>query len=202
MRINHPASRLTMLGGALAVLLSGHSTSGASEPPAITLRAFAVNMTGGGRARAGTIDIVVDRWSTDDERNKLRDALVEKGEDALLRAVQHVKPRAGFIRTSQSLGWDIQYAREIPTPDGGRRIILATDRPVSFFEARNRPRSSDYQFLLIEIRLNKDGKGEGKMATAAKITYDQDTRTVEIENYASEPVRLTQVEMVRPKTRS
>jgi len=43
--------------------------------------------------------------------------------------------------------------------------------------------------------LNKDGKGEGKLAPAAKISWDADTRTIEIENYGMEPVRLTQVQV-------
>ena len=42
----------------------------------------------------------------------------------------------------------------------------------------------------MEIRVNKDGKGEGKMAVATKINFDKQTRTMELENYASEPVRL------------
>jgi hypothetical protein len=186
--------------GTLAALLTANSLPGASED-LLQLRAFAVNLSGVGRARADTLDIVVTRWSTDAERAKLRDALVEKGEESLLKAVQDVKPRAGYIRTSRSLGWDIQYARETPLPDGGRRIVLATDRPISFAEARTQARSADYQFLLIEIRLGADGKGEGKMATAAKIGYNADTHTIEIENYGREPVRLTQVEVVGPKAK-
>jgi len=84
-------------------------------------------------------------------------------------------------------------------PDGSRRIILATDRRIGFLEASAQPRSRDYQFLLIEIRLTKEGKGEGKLATAAKVDYDKDTNTIQIENYGQEPVRLTQVEVVGPK---
>ena len=155
------------------------------------------------KGRAGTLDIVVERWSTDDERDKLRGVLVEKGGgDDLLKALQRVKPRCGFIRTSRSLGWDVQFCREMPLPDGGRRIILATDRPLSFLEARNRPRSFDYQFLLIEIRLKADGKGEGKLVDAAKVGYDRDTNTIEIENYGQEPVRLSQVQVLAPKKKS
>jgi hypothetical protein len=128
--------------------------------------------------------------------DKLRAVLVEGGGEKLLDALQDVKPRAGYISTSTSLGWDLQFARQIPYGDGARRIILATDRPMSFFELRNQPRSRDYEFLLVEIRLNKNGVGEGKLAGAAKVSYDADTRVMEIENYGIEPVRLTKVEVV------
>ena len=44
----------------------------------------------------------------------------------------------------------------------------ATDRPISYWETVNRPRVSDYPFTFIELRLNKDGDGVGKLAIAAK----------------------------------
>jgi hypothetical protein len=164
----------------------------------LELRAFAVNLSGGPRARAGTIDINIERWSSDEERNRLRDVLIERGSEKLLAALQDVKPRVGYVRTSTSLGWDLSFARETPLPDGGRRIVLASDRPMSFWELRSRPRSTDYEFMLVEIRLDAQGKGQGKLARAAKVDYDKASNTIQIENYGIEPVRLTQVEVVGP----
>src|SRR6266436_704932 len=131
---------------------------------------------GAGGPRTGTLEITIERWSTDAEKEKLRGLLIEKGSDALLKALQAIKPRAGYIRSSTSLGWDVQYAREQPSGDG-RRVIIATDRPMSFWELSTRPRSAEYEFTLAEIRLSKDGKGEGKLAPAAKISWNKDTRT-------------------------
>ena len=175
----------------LVAAASGGSPVSAADKAVLRLQAFAVNMTGGG-PRAGTLDIVIERWSTDEERDTLRGLLIEKGSDALLKALQGIKPRVGYIRTSTSLGWDVQFAREQPIGDG-RRVTIATDRPMSFWELRAQPRSVDYDFTLAEIHLTKDGKGEGKLATRAKISWNQETRTVEIENYGIEPVRLTEV---------
>ena len=62
-------------------------------------------------------------------------------------------------------------------------------------EARNQPRTIDYPFTLFEIRVNKDGEGEGKMAVATKITFDKKANQVELENYSSEPVRLNSVKV-------
>jgi hypothetical protein len=169
----------------------------AAEDPVLKLRAIAMKVTGSGHARAGTLDIVIERWTTDEERESLKDVLIEKGGDHLLAAVQKIKPRCGYVRSSTSLGWDIYYAREQPFGDAGRRIVLASDRPMSFWELQNKPRSSDYEFMLVEVHLRKDGKGEGKLAAAAKISYDKERRTVEIENYGIEPVRLTEVQVVK-----
>jgi hypothetical protein len=175
-------------------LLTALAAPAPAADPVMSLTAFAVNMTGVGRqGRAETLQIVIERWSSDEERAQLIDTLVEKSSDKLLDAVQKIKPRAGFIRTTTSLGWDIQFARMTDLPSGGKRIVFATDRPIGFGEARNSTRSSDYEFMLCEVRLGANGKGEGKLAAAAKITWDKDKKQVEIENYAQEPVRLTQV---------
>ena len=173
----------------------------AEDEAILRLRAFAVNMSGADGARAGTLEIAIERWSTDEERDRLCATLMENGADALLWALQKAKPRAGYIRTSSSLGWDIHYAREEPVGDGGRRVIIATDRPMRLWELWNQTRSVEYDFMLAEIRLNKDGKGEGKLATAAKIRWDAGTNTIEIENYGIEPVRLTEVQVEGSKSK-
>jgi hypothetical protein len=192
-----PCSRLArlVLVGALPLALVAPASAQEAEPLPLPFRmtAFAVNLSGVGRTRPTTLDIVIERWSTDEEKQKLLDTLVEKGEDKLMDMVQDIKPRAGFIRTTQSLGWDIQVARYGELPSGGYRILFVTDRPMSFYELQNNTRSRDYDFMVCEIRLNKEGKGEGKLAAGTKITYDKDKKQVTLENYGIEPVRLTSV---------
>ena len=50
----------------------------------------------------------------------------------------------------------------------------------------------NYRFTLGELKLNGD-KGEGSLAVAVKVKYDPDQKVIELENYASEPLRLLQV---------
>jgi hypothetical protein len=190
-------SRLSSLP-ALAVVLAGLGFlphAAAADKSALRLRAFAVNLNTPARARTGTLDINIERWSTPEEAARLRDVLTEKGADALLEALQKMKPRAGVIQRTGQLGWDIHFAQQVVASNGSRRIVIATDRPMSFWEAANQPRSADYAFTLAEIRLGPDGKGEGKLVPAAKIDYDKESNTLEIENYNTEPTRLTQVEI-------
>jgi hypothetical protein len=191
------SSLLKPLGVAAALtLVAMIPTSAGAQPPqpgVLRLNAFAVNLSGIGRSTPQQLQIVIKNWSTDATRDKLLEALVDKGPDKLLSALQSIKPSVGYIRTTTSLGWDIQYARESPLPEGGRRIVFATDRPISFLEASRQTRSSEYEFMLCEIHLNRDGTGEGKLATMAKISYDKEKKIIDIENYGIEPVRLTQV---------
>ena len=183
------------LAGLLLPATAGIASAETAKSPQLRLSAVTVNLSGIGRARTERLEIVIDRWSTDAEHDKLLDVLKQKGSDKLLDALQATRPRAGYIRTTTSLAWDIQYAREHSLPDGGRQIIFATDRPMSFFEVRNQTRSSEYEFMWCEIHLDKNGIGEGKLAPLAKISFDKAKNHVEIENYGIEPVRLTQVKV-------
>ena len=178
-------------GSALTVA----QTSGAPE----RFTALAVNMSNVGRSGAGTIDIAVDRWSTDAERDKLLTTLMERGPEKLLDVLQGMK-RVGYIRSPNSLGYDLHFARRTPLPEGGERVVLATDRPIGFWEAANRPRTVDYPFTVIELRLNKDGEGEGKLSIATKITAEPETKTIVLEDYANQPVLLTSVKRERRKS--
>lgn len=191
--------RMATLAGAVSLLAMGAL---ADDDDSTTFHATAVNLSNVGRPGVTQLDITIEHWSTEADADKLRDALIEKGDDALLKAVQKIKPRAGFIRTATSLGWDVQYARRTPLPEGGYRVVFVTDRPMRFGEVAHNTRSSDYEFMLVEIHVGADGKGEGKLVPRAKITYDRDHATVEIEDYASQPVRLTQVRVGGSKDKS
>ena len=151
--------------------------------------AAAINMN---RGAAGPIDIQVDRWSTDAERDRLINALTTKGADKLLDVLQDL-PVKGNFRAPGQLGWDIRFARHYQTEEGGERVVLATDRPIGFLEAANQPRSIMYPFTVIEMQLNRDGEGEGKMSIAAKVMYDKKKSTITLENFQLQPVVLAQV---------
>jgi hypothetical protein len=154
-------------------------------PMRYTAAAFNLN-----RGAAGNIDIVVERWSSDQEHNTLMEVMLNKGPERLLDALQDM-PRAGSIKTPDSLGWDLHFARRTPVADGGERVLLATDRRIGFWEAANQPRSIDYPFTIVELRLNRDGEGEGKISLATKIIADKENNIVTLENYDLQPVMLT-----------
>lgn len=174
------------------LLLSATTPGGAQTAgEKLRLTAFAVDLSGvTPGANTATVEITIDRWTPDAERTKLLDTLINKGSDALLEALQH-QPVAGRIRTPDSLGYDLRYAQESKAEDGGRQIVVATDRPIGYWEAVNRPRSIDYPFTLVEIHLNDDGTGEGKLSLATKITAVGDT--IALENYSIQPVQLRSV---------
>lgn len=164
----------------------------------LEIDAFAINMSNIATGANARVDITINNWSTAEERERLIVTMLEKGSNALLKELQKAPVKGRFrIPTAKppdphhlSLGLDIRYAWQVPLPDGGKRIVLAMDRYIGFAEARNQPRSIDYPFTLLQIQVDKNGKGEGKMAVATKIKFDKEKKVIELENYATEPVRL------------
>ena len=186
--------RTVVSGAAVAVLLAlaNASTSARDYSAPERYTAFAVDMGFPGRTTAGPVEFVIERYSTDEERDRLMEVLLEKGPEKLLDALQSL-PRIGYFRTPNSIGYDIRFARKYKGEDGGDVITMMTDRHIGFWEAANRPRTVDYPFTLIEIRIGPDGKGEGKMSIATKVTYDKKNNTIVLEDYKSQPVILNQV---------
>jgi hypothetical protein len=178
-------SALWLVGGIVTA-----TAQTASNSPRERFSATAVNVSTVGRTGATQVDITISRWTTDAERSRLVTVFKEKGADALLSALQGM-PAVGTINTPGNIAYDLRYATQLPGEDGGRRIVLGTDRPISFWEASNRPRSADYPFLLMELRLNKAGEGEGKLSLATKLTLNGDVLV--IENYANQPVMLNNI---------
>jgi hypothetical protein len=171
----------------------------------LRLSAWAVNMGNIGSGRTAVLDIRITRWTTADERRALLASVSEHSHDRLMRALLQL-PSHGRMRVpghtgpdphKLALGWDLHYAWHAPDGDGGHRIVLATDRYVTFHEARSQPRSTDYPFTLIELRLDRRGEGEGKASVATKISFDAAKNLMELENYGTEPVRLQRVAIER-----
>jgi hypothetical protein len=195
----------TLLLGALVLglLQPAGSTPAQAKDEQLEITAFAVNMSNIATGANAVVDITINSWSTPEERERLITTMLEKGPDALLRELQKAPVKGRFRIPSAKppdphhlgLGLDLRYAWQTALPDGGRRIVLATDRYIGFQEARNQPRTMDYPFTLMEIRVDKDGRGEGKMAVATKIDFDKKNKQIELENYGSEPVRLNNLQV-------
>src|SRR5438034_5975814 len=112
--------------------------------------AFAINMNASRPTEAATtVDIVINRYSTNAERDRLREAFRAKGQDGLLDALQKLSA-VGYLTTPGSLRYDVHFVRQRPLPEGGRRIFLLTDRRINYWEAASASRTLDYPFTLIQ----------------------------------------------------
>ena len=198
------STKQAALGGfscalSLAVLVSIAPVLAAQEKiQKETFNCWAVSMGTVGTGRNTTMQINITRWTTDDEREKLIDTLVENGSEELLKSLQQ-EEETGYMRISGAAArltpfptTRFHYAREMRV--GGKRIIrLATDRPIGFWEARANPRSMDYTFTLIELLLDEKDEGTGILAAGVEMKYDKEKKVIQIKNRSSEPIRLTNV---------
>ena len=137
------------------------------------------------------VEINVDRWSPNAERERLVSTLQTKGPNELLKQLQKNKP-VGRIRTPDSLGYDLRYAQQTPLPEGGRMIVIATDRPIGFWEATQRPRSIDYPFTVIQMKLDREGNGSGTISYATRIVAHENN-VIELEDFATQPIMLNNI---------
>lgn len=154
--------------------------------------ATAVNLGQPGHTGPSTVEMVVNRWSADVERDALVAVLLAKGPDELLKTMREI-PRIGYIRTPDTIGYDLRFARKTPFGDGGERVILATDRHIGYWEETQGLRTVDYPFTYVEIRFGPDGTGEGKMSIFTKVIVDKKENAIVLENYGTQPVLLQKV---------
>ena len=182
-----------------AVSLSATSALAQTRPepgnkPIEIFKAFAVQMQAG---RGAAVEIAITRWSTDEERQRLLDVLKESGQQAMIADLQKM-PQVGYIKTANSMGAGLFYARSTELPDGSRQVVIGTDRTIGL--SANAPTLSQYDATVIELHFPKGkAKGEGKIVLAAKASVGKDGK-VQISNYSGYPVWLRDVTASMPKS--
>src|SRR4051812_19732083 len=194
--------------GAIATLLGAVSclatTSdvGAAGRTGFAARFVAKAISVSGPEEAGRIEIYVERWSTDEELDTLRETLEEGKPGELLTVLERQRVRAGVVlmpgvqghgeRVRTRTPKNFQFAREIVTP-AGRQVILASDERLGLGESQLEARKEIYQFTLMDIRFGPDGTGIAKIATAGDVVYNPETKILELKDYDTMPVRLVNV---------
>jgi hypothetical protein len=195
---------VSALGLAIGPTSSAQEKKERKEEFKETYEAFAVSMGTSNPpvippGMSTTLQINITRWTTDEERENLFAVLIEKGQEDLVKALQKSE-ETGFLRvTGRTTARNpfpserLRYAREWDLGEGKRRIVLATDRYISFYEARNQPRWRDYDMSLLVMDVDAEGNGEGQLAMGVRLAVDTEKKTLVVENFGTEPVRLTKI---------
>jgi len=135
------------------------------------------------------VNILIEQFSTTEDRNSLINAFKKSGQDGLVKVLEGMKPKGRIRFASGGVGNDIKYIIELPS-EKGRRLRLVTDRTLAFAELYQGTRSRDYTVGAIELELTPDGKGSGTVLPACKLTVNKKKQQVEIETYQN-PWKLT-----------
>ena len=147
----------------------------------------------GPRVRTAFFTLRISGQTSNQDASRFLGILRDEGQDDLLRAIRD-RELGTFTITGQ-LARDVNVVRET-TMDGRRRIFVVFERWLNFGEVRGGYRSVDYPFSYVELLVDdRTGKGEGTFIPAARIDWDNDNgqQTIEIENFAIYPARLTNV---------
>ncbi len=102
-------------------------------------------------------------------------------------------PTLGYIWTEGVTGYSIKYAWRSPATEDMERIVLVTDRRLDSHAPDWAPASGaagDADFTVIELRLDRQGAGEGKTSLTTSVAIDTAANTLALDGYAAAPVML------------
>lgn len=177
----------------VAALVLATSLIGArvTADPIDRFTAFAINMTDLSRAATAMVEIDIEQWSTDGDRDRLVKVLDKSQRDFLssLRAM----PRAAVLRSPGSFGIEFRYAHRVVLPDKSEHILLIAQRPIDLHFDAQRPGVGSYPFAMAELRIDPKGEGAGKLSLATKLTANPEKGFMRGEDYDRQPMSLTQV---------
>jgi len=163
------------------------------EPfPAVPIRYSAtVMLMGSPGSGIVRLRMTVERWTTNEDRKKMIEALKSGGTPALVSVME--KMNAGYLQVENNLRWPIRTAAIWKDGDT-YRIRIATNRPIYWGEVHESTRSLDYPFGIIELALPPEGKGEGALNAATQAGFDDQGR-IEVKSLPTNtgPQRVTNV---------
>lgn len=119
-------------------------------------------------------------------------AAVASPTDRLAAAVKRA-PTLGFVWNDGVTGYSIKYAWRTPAAGAPTRIVLITDRRIGAHAPGWTPASgplADADFTVLEIRLDADGRGEGKASLTTNVAVDTAAQTLALDGYAAAPTLL------------
>src|SRR4029450_5099273 len=129
------------------------------------------------------------RYTPEYERTKMTDGLKYNGYPGFLNALR-ATPGVGTLDVAGEK-FTIRWARSVDTATG-RTLSFVTDAPVFFAGAgrRGAKPTAGYEVAVIQLTVDKAGKGTGTLAAAARVKPGGETG-VRIDSYAETPVALT-----------
>lgn len=166
-----------------------------------TIESFTANvmvMDSPGQTNSSILTINIYEWTTDEDREKILDAVKEATDDPRNRSKRGVSTalrkngKAGYLFLMGEQGWPIRYTRELQTSNG-REIVLALDRPVTFSEVYMGSQAQDFDVTLIVLKLDSSGEGEGVASVGTEVMWNNTKDQIEVTNFSSQPIKLTAV---------
>lgn len=175
-----------------------HDAYAASPAVAATYTATTANMT-----PAGTnLRVQIIKWQDEAARAEAV-ATLAAGADAPTPLGK--LPTVGYLWPQGSpVGYSLKYAHSTPTPDGGERVTLVTDRRLGLYDFRGWSVPSpmaqpDLPYSVVELYLSGTGGGTGNLSLASAVRLDEQSGSVSLAETSSNTRVLTNVQRVDAK---
>lgn len=172
-----------------ATIAAGHGEAGETFTGTATVKGP------GGATATAPITITIDRALSQAETDTLVGAFTTGGAAALRKALNGVPP-TGSVKLGGGAATAARLTIERPT-DKGRLITIVTDKPILFVGGslpEAKPKTG-YDFAVLDLVVDASGSGAGSLAPAAKLAVKAGAFVVE--DYSSEPIRLSSVTRAR-----
>ncbi len=194
------SSTVLPIAMALAVIAAPSAQRAASPAPAATSAAGTEDLDVKVSLLApppavGTVivplTVHIDRYTPEHARTKMVDALRVNAYPGFLRALRE-SPRAGYFDLN-GRKIVVRWARQVPDASG-RTLSFVTDAPVYFVGGalKNAKPTGGYEVAVMQLRMDKSGKGDGTLAAAARVK-PLDVTGVQLDDYAEAPLKITAV---------
>jgi hypothetical protein len=137
--------------------------------------------------KSGRLSVDIDRWSTPAERDTLVATIDQNGPEKLLDAFREIG-RIGTLYWPGGLEYPVRYAWRNQRPEGGSDVVLVIDRPIWMWWDSSAP-ATPYNYSVIQMRLGKDGAGEGRVSSGVSVAADK-TLGAALSDFAKAPAVL------------
>jgi hypothetical protein len=178
------------LAAALVVpaLAGCNAPASRAQAPAETFVATA-SVQGTSGTQTAPVTIVLTRFTTDQERTTVADALKTGGTPAVVQRLKAMDD-VGYLEVGERRS-PLKYAYARST-GSGRLITVISPSPIVYLGAArpNAKPKAGFDLALALLDLPSTGSGSGELAPAAKVKLT-DKGTIETEDYGAEVVRLT-----------
>ena len=161
-----------VIGALLTIALLTVGSVSAFGQKAETIEATAMG-TGTQLGQNVEIRLIINDYSTMEERQVLVDAFAKGQNQGLVTALQKMRA-VGRISLTGTVGYDVSFIRMIPTPTG-RKLRFITNRPIRFGEAWTDSQSMSFDLSGGEIDINDSDKSKstGVLFPRAQLVIDK-----------------------------
>lgn len=191
-------NRIVAGGALIAAVALGASAVAQTQKTVDRFTFVAAKAREAGATAPDRLELRTQRWATDAERARLVSAFKTEGVAGVASAVREM-PEAGYLDWPSYVQYVVRYAHRAPASDGGEDIVLAIERPIWIWwdKALN---IDSAPFTVIQLHLDKDGRGEGKVSSGANITVGNEATGIVLQDPAKLPTLLADVQRAKNNT--